>query len=225
MRGKEIMKIKALLFDLDGLLFDSERIYYDKWKQAGLEAGYEIPEETLLSLRACDPALARERIENSLGVSGIYDGIRARRRELVAEYISRNRIAVKPGVHAFLGKTAGLPDVKKAVVTMSHKGEKEEVLREAGLFSYFDEIITPEDVKRGKPYPDIYLHACSRLCLKPCECITFEDAPNGIESALAAGTSVIMIPDMTGPDEGLRERCLAVYPTITDAWELVREMC
>lgn len=217
------MKTKALLFDLDGLLLDSERIYYDKWKQAGLECGYVIPEETLLLLRACEPKLAKVIIEESLNAPGSYDRIRARRKELVAEYLRLNKVDVKPGVHEFLEKTAGLPDVKKAVVTMSHKGEKEELLREAGLLDYFDVIITPEDVKRGKPYPDIYLFACRTLSLSPRECIVFEDAPNGIESAAAAGIPVIMIPDMTEADEALRARCLAVYPNIADSWELVRE--
>lgn len=215
------MKTRALLFDLDGLIFDSEKVYYEKWKQAGLDCGYEIPHDVLLSMRACDSKLARKKLEQSLGTTGIYDAIRTRRKELMAEHIQNYQLEVKPGVREFLEKAATLPKVKKAVVTMSHKGEKEDVLRSAGLIQYFDTIITSEAVQRGKPYPDIFLHACSILHLEPGECIVFEDSPNGIDSASAAGIPTIMIPDMSQPDEELCAKCLAVYPNILDSWELV----
>ncbi len=219
------MKTKALFFDLDGLIFDSEKIYYEKWKQAGLDCGYEIPHDTLLAMRACDSALACEKLEQSLNAPGIYSKIRARRKELVAEHIRDYQLEVKPGIREYLEKVQTLPDVKKAVVTMSHKGEKEGVLTSAGLIKYFDEIITSEAVQRGKPYPDIFLYACRKLQLKPEECIVYEDSPNGIESAVAAGIPTIMIPDMSQPDDDLRRQCLAVYPNIMDSWPLAERMC
>ncbi len=218
------MKLKALLFDLDGLIFDSEKIYYEKWKQAGIECGYDIPHETLLSLRACDSQLACENLERSLGAPGSYAPIRRRRKELMEEYIRTHQMDVKPGVYELLEKAGTLPGVRKAVVTMSHKGEKENVLRAAGLMQYFDMIITAEDVQHGKPYPDIFLHACDRLSLKPSECIVYEDSPNGIESAVAAGIPTIMIPDMSQPDDELRSKCFGVFPNIADSWELIRNL-
>ncbi len=217
------MRTRALLFDLDGLIFDSEKIYYEKWKQAGALCGYDIPHDTLLSMRACDSKLACSILEKSLGAPGIYGEIRARRKELMAEYIREHQLEVKPGIPEFLRKASGLSDVSLAVVTMSHKGEKEGVLSASGLLQYFDEIITSEAVQRGKPYPDIFLHACRKLSMEPSECIVFEDSPNGIESAVAAGIPTIMIPDMSQPDEDLLAKCLGVYPNILDSWELVSQ--
>lgn len=189
-------KIKALLFDLDGLIFDSEKVYYRCWKQAVEDYGYTISRETLLSLRSSDPTVARQRLENGIGAEGVYDQIRARRKEIMKPYLTQQEPELKEGVVQFLRMVHALPSVRKAVVTQSRKNEKELLLRKAGLLELFDEVVSAEDVKRGKPYPDIYEYACRKLNLRPEECIAYEDSPNGIISAHDAGINAIMIPDM-----------------------------
>ena len=216
--------IKALLFDLDGLIFDSEKVYYRCWKQAGEDIGYSIPEETLLALRSCDASVARQRLEGSLGVEGVYDRIRARRREIMKPYLTGQLPELKEGVTEFLMKAHEIPSVRKAVVTQSRKSEKEGLLLGLGLLQYFDEVISAEDVNRGKPVPDIYECACRRLGLQPEECIAFEDSPNGIVSAHDAGVNVIMIPDMSQPDEELRKICFGVYPTLADSFPAIEQL-
>ena len=76
--------------------------------------------------------------------------------------------------------------------------------------AYFDEIISVKEVPRGKPFPDVYLFACEKLGLRPEECLAIEDSPNGIRSAYRAGTRVVMVPDLTGPDEELAGMCTVV---------------
>ena len=103
------MKIKALLFDLDGLIFDSEKVYYRCWKQAGEDCGFSIPHETLLALRSCDSTVARERLEGSLGEKGVYDKIRARRKEIMKPYLVSHDPELKEGVTGFLERCAHTP--------------------------------------------------------------------------------------------------------------------
>ncbi len=84
--------------------------------------------------------------------------------------------------------------------------------------------MSAEDVKRGKPYPDIYEYACRKLGLRPEECIAYEDSPNGIISAHDAGINAIMIPDMSQPDEELRQICFGVFPTLVDSFAAIEPM-
>ena len=218
------MKIKALLFDLDGLIFDSEKVYYRCWKQAGEDYGYTIPHETLLALRSCDSTVARERLESSLQKEGVYDLIRARRKELMKPYLTEELLELKPGVREFLEMVHDIPSVRKAVVTQSRKSEKERLLEGVGLLQYFDEIVTAGDVKRGKPFPDIYECACRRLSLKPEECIAFEDSSNGIISAHDAGVNAVMIPDMSQPDEELEKLCFDVFPSLEKSFSAIEPL-
>ena len=218
------MKIKALLFDLDGLIFDSEKVYYRCWKQAGEDCGFSIPHETLLALRSCDSTVARERLEGSLGEKGGYDQIRARRKEIMKPYLVSHDPEMKDGVTGFLEKVRAYPHVRKAVVTQSRMEDKEAMLRKAGLWQYFDEIVCAEDVRRGKPFPDIYEYACRKLSLKPEECIAFEDSPNGIVSAHGAGVNTVMIPDMSQPDEELSGICFGVFPTLEESFSAIEPL-
>ena len=218
------MKIKALLFDLDGLIFDSEKVYYRCWKQAGEDCGFSIPHETLLALRSCDSTVARERLEGSLGEKGVYDQIRARRKEIMKPYLVSHDPELKDGVTGFLEKVRAYPHVRKAVVTQSRMEDKEAMLRKAGLLQFFDEIVSAENVKRGKPFPDIYEYAWRKLGLKPEECIAFEDSPNGIVSAHDAGVHAVMIPDMSQPDEELSGICFGVYPTLEDSFPAIEPL-
>lgn len=218
------MKIKALLFDLDGLIFDSEKVYYRCWKRAGEAYGFEIPHETLLALRSCDSTVARERLETSLGQEGVYDLIRARRKELMKPYLTQELPELKTGVKEFLQMVRESSDVRKAVVTQSRRSEKERLLEGVGLLQYFDEVVSADDVKRGKPFPDIYECACRRLSLKPEECVAFEDSPNGIVSAHDAGVHAVMIPDLSEPDEELKKLCFGVYPSLPDSFSGIRPL-
>ena len=102
--------------------------------------------------------------------------------------------------------------------------DKEAMLRKAGLWQYFDEIVCAEDVRRGKPFPDIYEYACRKLSLKPEECIAFEDSPNGIVSAHEAGVNIVMIPDMSQPDEELSGICFGVFPTLEESFSAIEPL-
>ena len=170
------------------------------------ELGVPLKEDVVLRLRSCDSSIASEIVEEATGESGTYDRIRARRKKLMKEFLSEQAYELKPGVKAFLEKTGDLP-VRKVIVTSSTPEEKKPELERLGIEQYFDGFVSVKEVKRGKPFPDVYLFACSKLGLEPGECLAIEDSPNGIRSAYGAGVKVVMVPDLTGPTDELRRMC------------------
>ena len=148
------------------------------------------------SLERCPPA----------DETGAYDRIRARRKILMKEFLSEHSYDLKPGVKAFLEKIRELP-VRKVIVTSSTPEDKMPALESLGIGQCFDSFVSVKEVKRGKPFPDVYLFACRKLGLDPGECLAIEDSPNGVRSAYSAGVKVVMVPDLTGPTDELRRMC------------------
>ena len=212
------MQTKAILFDLDGVILDSEKEYRRFWMQAAEELGYPLTEDVVLRLRSCDSSIARKIVDEAAGESGAYDRVRARRKILMKDFLSEHTYELKPGVKAFLEKCRELP-VRKVIVTSSRPEEKKPELERLGIGQYFDSFVSVKEVKRGKPFPDVYLFACRKLgmepgeCLarklgmEPGECLAIEDSPNGVRSAYSAGVKVVMVPDLTGPTDELRRMC------------------
>ena len=198
--------IKAVLFDLDGTILDSEKVYMRFWMESARQQGYPLEWDTALRLRSCDSSVAKDIIETATGIPGSYAKIRALRRQFMTEFLKDNDLEIKPGAIEFLNRIRPLP-VRKAIVTTSAPYEKLPMLRKYGIADYFDQIVSVKDVKRGKPFPDIYLFACSQLGLSPQECVAIEDSPNGVKSAYEAGIHVIMVPDLSEPDEEIAFMC------------------
>jgi len=200
------METKAILFDLDGVILDSEKEYRRFWLQAAEELGRPLKEDVVLQLRSCDSSIARKIVDEAAGERGAYDRIRARRKILMKEFLSEHTYELKPGVRAFLEKCRDFP-VRKVIVTSSTPEEKMPELERLGIGQYFDGFVSVKEVKRGKPFPDVYLFACRKLGLEPGECLAIEDSPNGVRSAYDAGVKVVMVPDLTGPTDELRRMC------------------
>lgn len=210
------MPIKGLFFDLDGLLLDTEKIYFHCWLKAAEETGYKLDECAALQLRSCDSTLARKTIGDTLGDSNAYDVIRAKRKEIMNSYIIDHPIELKEGVKQFFDSER-INKYKRFIVTSAIPGNKLDVLEAAGILNKIDRIITTKEVSRGKPYPDIYLFAAKEACIQTNECLVFEDSPNGVKSAFQAGCQVVMIPDLSEPDEELSKGCLCVLRGLIDA--------
>lgn len=203
------MRVKALLFDLDGVILDSEKVYCKFWKQASDELGYQVGKEIILQLRSCDSSIANAIIEKATGQEGSYQQIRSKRKELMKGYMDQYDLEIKPGVREFLEDIKEL-QLKKVIVTSAVPDEKIPILKKLGIADYFDDIISVKDVSRSKPYPDVYIYACKSLGLAPEECLAIEDAPNGIKSAFDAGLDVVMVPDLSDPTEELKKMCTVV---------------
>jgi DNA helicase-2/ATP-dependent DNA helicase PcrA len=216
--GKEI--VKAVLFDLDGTLTDTEKFYQRAWPEALEHFGYKTEPWMPLELRSLGRPFAPARFKEWFGEDFDYASVREYRKGLIEDIIRENGIPLKPGAKEIL---AWLREQKifTALVTANDYKRAERYLKQIDLFDYFDKIICANMVKQGKPAPDIYAYACSELGLAPSETFAVEDSPNGVTSAYLAGCKVIMVPDLTQPDEELSQKIYKKIDKLMDLKSLI----
>ena len=203
---------KAVIFDLDGTLIDTERFYHKVWPEAAEHFGYMMTDEQALQLRSLGRPFAPKKMKEWFGEDFNYDAVRAYRKRLFEQCVSNEGIKLKTGIKELLDflKEKG---VTIAVATATDTERTERYLKAAGVYEYFDKICSAADVKEGKPAPYVYIEACKQLGLMPEECLAVEDAPNGIKSAADAGCRVIFIPDQTQDEPEAEKLCLAKVQT------------
>lgn len=219
-RMQRMERIRAVLFDMDGTLIDTECHYRVCWPKALAEFGYHMTDEQALAMRSLGRPFAPARLREWFGEELDYAAVRARRKELMEEILAREGVRVKPGAREILKFLCGRR-ITTAVVTATDGERADRYLKQTGLSPFVDRVISAAQVREGKPSPDVYLFACERLGLSPAECYAVEDSPNGILSAFRAGCKVIMAPDQTEPD-GELERCLyAKVDTLRDIQNLL----
>lgn len=195
---------KAVLFDMDGLIIDTEKHYQRAWIQAAKEMGFNMTAKEHLYLRSCSKKYAEPIMQEFFGMTFDYDRIRNRRKEIMDEDLKKYGIEKKPYVDDILDylKEVG---IKRALVTATPEKKAREYLKKIKLEDRFDKIICADMVENGKPDPDVYLFACKEIGEKPEDCLALEDSPNGVHSAHGAGVDVIMVPDLSEPDEELNK--------------------
>lgn len=206
--------IKAVIFDMDGILIDTEKWLNVYWQQAAKEAGFEVTREDGLAIRSLAGKYAGPYLRGIFGESFDYEAIRERRKELMREHIAKYGIEKKPGVDDILSYLAE-KNMKRAVATATDPERTKQYLTQIGIYDKFDKIVSATTVENGKPQPDVYLYACEQIGEKPEDCIAVEDSPNGILSAYRAGLSVIMVPDLTEPDEETAKMLYARIDTVS----------
>ncbi|MBR4671060.1 MAG: HAD family phosphatase [Butyrivibrio sp.] len=200
--------VDAVLFDLDGTLTDTERFYQTAWPKALAHFGYEMEKDMPLKLRSLGRPFAIQQFKDWFGEDFDYQKVREYRKEIVEEMIKENGIPLKPGAKEILTwlRENG---ILTALVTANDYQRAERYLKKIGLFELFDKIICANMVEKGKPAPDMYAFASKELGLPPERTFAVEDSPNGVTSAYLAGCKVIMIPDLTEPDEELKSKLYA----------------
>ncbi len=214
------MRIKAVLFDLDGTLTDTEKFYQKAWPEALRHFGYEVSDDFALEFRSLGRPFAPLRFREMFGEDFDYQAVREYRKLLVEDIIRENGIPLKPGARQILGwlRENG---ILTALVTANNFGRAERYLKKIDLFDCFDKIICANMVEKGKPAPDIYAYACRELKLDPGETFAVEDSPNGVTSAYLAGCNVIMVPDLTEPDEELSRKLYRRVDELMDIKDLI----
>ena len=205
--------LQTILFDLDGVLIDTEKLYQCFWVQAANIQGYNMTKEQALQLRSLDSNFAQKLFEQWYKNPSAYLQIRAKRKELMQQYLQDNPLVAKPFVKETLHllKNKGF---NMAVVTAADQDRAISYLQSIGLDSFFTQIISTKTVAKGKPFPDVYLYACEQLDLSPSACFAVEDSPNGVKSAHTAGCRTIMIPDLTPYTDDLTDFVDAHYANL-----------
>lgn len=212
--------ICAVIFDMDGVLIDTEKHYNAAWCQAATEAGFPFTREHALLLRSCEAKEGEKLMQGIFGPSFDYYAIRERRRELVRERLAQYGLEKKPGVEETL-RFLREKGIKTAVATATALDITKSHLTTIGVCDLFDSIVSAKNVAHGKPEPDVYLYACEQIGERPQDCMAVEDSPNGIMAAYRAGLRTVMVPDLTQPDEELTKYLYACVNSLSDLCELV----
>lgn len=198
--------IRAVAFDMDGLMFDSERVAIDLWRSAARSEGWEISDKLLLGLVGHSSAEGKRLLEGALGLAFPYEIIRARRLSFETEYYRNNPVPLKPGLMELLD-SLGRAGIPLAVATSTARERVLPLMEKAGILDRFQFLLCGDEVERPKPYPEIYVKTIGRLAVAPESCLVLEDSLAGVTAANAAGATVFMVPDVIEPDQ--RARALA----------------
>jgi HAD superfamily hydrolase (TIGR01509 family) len=212
------MKIKALLFDMDGLVLDTEKLYTRFWQEAARALGFPMTKEQALGMRSLNRGAGEAKLKSYFGDAVNYEEVRNKRIALMDAFIAETGVSTKPGVQKILA-FAKEHGIKTAITTSSPMDRTIRYLSQVGLQGSFDELISGYMVEKGKPEPDIYLYAAEKLGVTPQECMVLEDSPAGILAAHRAGCVPVMIPDQDEPDaetERLLYACVARLDLVPD---------
>lgn len=205
--------IKAVIFDMDGLMFDTESLYNIAWAHAGRQFGYVIKPEDLNPMRGVNQTLVQELFLKRFGPEFDFTKIRQCRIEYTEQYIKENGLPHKPGLLELL-KFLREKGYQTAIATSTHENTAGQYLKMERLTDSFDVCVYGNMAAKSKPDPEIYLEAVKRLGRLPEECLVLEDSPNGILSGFQAGCPVIMIPDGIEPGAEERQRTVRILPSL-----------
>lgn len=214
--------ISGFVFDLDGTLFDTEKMLVRYWHEAGEMYGYDIKKEHVNAIRSTDSHEAESIFKEFFGNDFDYIKVRDKRRELMNADISKNGVPLKPGAREIL-EFAHERHIKSAIATATDRSRTEWYLEKNNIRHLIDAIVTTADVPRGKPSPDIYIVASGSVDCRPQNVCAFEDSPNGVESAASAGCFTIMIPDESEADEKSAKLASAVCKSFFEAIDLIKD--
>jgi beta-phosphoglucomutase-like phosphatase (HAD superfamily) len=206
---------KAVIFDMDGLLLDSERPVRDAWRMAMKELELPWVEPAYLEMIGRDGRDSRAICLKHFGESFPYDGICTRVRVILDESLGSDGYDLKAGVIELLDYLAARM-VPCAVATSTLGSRARRRLEQAGIARYLSALSGGDEVSQGKPAPDLFLLTAKKLEVSPENCIVLEDSPSGAVAANVAGMAVVLVPDLKPPPEEVRRFALAVLPSLRE---------
>ena len=209
--------LKGAIFDMDGLMFDTEQIWQKNWNKTAEEMGITLPEEFKFNICGTSGRLMNSVIEKYYGVA---DGapIAAKVKQMVHDDLV-DFTPEKPGIHEIL-EFFRQKGVRMAVASSSTEEVIRRNLQNTNTSHYIEAIVSGAGMKNGKPAPDIFLKAADMLGIDPKECYVFEDAFNVVTAGYNAGCRTIMVPDMSQPTDEIRTMATGgVYESLLAAKE------
>ena len=220
-KGRMTM-IKAVLMDMDGTMFDTERLSTEGWLKAGRETGYEMTKEQIWDFRG------RSRMENCalfhswFGPDAPYWELREIRTKYLEDYLDEHGVPYKPGLRELLVylKEAG---IRTCIATGTAREAASGYWAKCDVLNYVDATLCGDQVVHAKPHPEMFLRAAELLDTPPEECLVLEDSPNGATSAKAAGCHLVIIPDETPATDEMRRQADHVVDTLFAVLSLFRE--
>ena len=217
-------RAKAVIFDMDGLMLDTQRMATLAWKQAVSTFGFQLTDEIILKLLGRNQKDSNEILRNEFGPEFPFDDCRNLARKTYSNEMTKNGIPVKEGLFPLLEYLENKP-MKIAVATSTAREFTVQRLERTNLISHFPVIVTGDEVTRGKPFPDIFLNASKLLKIPPKHCVVLEDSFSGIQAAFSAKMIPIMVPDLFEPTDEIRSLAYAVVPSLNEAKKEIEKLC
>lgn len=212
--------MEAVIFDMDGVIFDSERLVYEGWKALSVKYGFDNLDEIYMKCIGVNSATCRQIYLDFYGKDFPYDKYRQERSDDYHARYSGGRLPMKAGVEELL-KYLKETGYKIAIASSTRSALVKEQIEDAGLMKYFDVIVGGDQVKKSKPEPDIFLKAAELLVVKPENAYVIEDSYNGIRAAKSAHMRPIMVPDMVQPDEEMQDKAWKICDSLKDIITLI----
>lgn len=213
--------VKGAVFDMDGLMIDSERIVLMGYEFAAKKFGYD---DRILKL--AEASIGRTKndtriiFNEAMGNGFDYDEFKPHVSRFVKDYYLENGIPVKKGLFELIDALKG-EKYRLCVATSTSRETAIDQLTSAKIMPYFDDLVGGDDIKNGKPAPDIFLEAAARIGVEPKDCFVFEDSINGIKAAYSAGAKPIMIPDIVPPTDEILPMIYRKYASLDQAISLI----
>ena len=201
-------KIKAVLFDMDGVIFDTEKAYLDTWIKVFNKYGYEMKKEIYISVMGTGRKNVKKTFLDIFGEDIPIEEMYIEKDKMLAEIIDKGMVALKDG----------------ALATSAKRIRAAKQVNMAGLDKYFDVIVTGDDITKGKPDPEIFLKAANKLGVLPKECIVVEDSPAGIQAAFNGQMYGIHVEDLKKADETIKKYCYKNYKNLNEIQEYIKSL-
>lgn len=209
------MQYQAVVFDMDGVIFDTERLVIEFWKEVAKKHNIPNVEHTCIQCLGTNRVRTREIFLENYGADFPFDPYRAEVTELFNTHYKGVPLPTKPGVRDLLSYLQE-QDIKVGLASSTAQHLVRDEIGTAGLLPYFQTLVCGDMVEHSKPAPDIFLKACEILNADPTKSIAIEDSFNGIRSAHCAGMTPIMVPDQVQPTDEIRALAFHVMPSLLD---------
>lgn len=209
------MQYQAVVFDMDGVIFDTERLVIEFWKEVAKKHNIPNVEHTCIQCLGTNRVRTREIFLENYGADFPYDPYRAEVTELFNTHYKGVPLPTKPGIRELLSYLQE-QDIKVGLASSTAQHLVRDEIGTAGLLPYFQTLVCGDMVEHSKPTPDIFLKACEILNADPTKSIAIEDSFNGIRSAHCAGMTPIMVPDQVQPTDEIRTLAFHVMPSLLD---------
>lgn len=207
------MQYQAVVFDMDGVIFDTERLVIEFWKEVAKKHNIPNIEHTCIQCLGTNRVRTREIFLENYGADFPFDPYRAEVTELFNTHYKGVPLPTKPGVRELLSYLQE-QDIKVGLASSTAQHLVRDEIGTAGLLPYFQTLVCGDMVEHSKPAPDIFLKACEILNADPTKSIAIEDSFNGIRSAHCAGMTPIMVPDQVQPTDEIRALAFHVMPSL-----------
>ena len=210
----DINNIKSIIFDMDGVIFDTELVYLEIWSKVFEKYGYKLQKEVYAEVLGTGRENVKKVFLNNYGNELPIDKMYREKDEDLEKAVDKG-IPLKQGAYEILSYLKN-NNYKIALATSASKERALKQLKQADIEKFFDVIVSRDDVKETKPNPDIFLKAAKKLNVNPNECIVIEDSSAGIKAAFNAGMAGIHVVDLKEPDNEIIRNCYKSFNNLND---------